>query len=297
MTFALPIVFIILMWWFSTGAVLWFANQSDTQSRAPLVAMAGVGVLGLIGVYFASFPSTSQAGAALGAAKPYFAVLSALSVWAFIEFTFLTGAITGARKAACPRNVNEKERFWLAFSAINHHEYALVGGLLAVGLVSIPGGQIIAFATYALLWVMRLSAKLTLFSGAPKFALDMMPPKLSHLQSYFRHDRIGPVFWLSTIVFTAAFAAAVIILGSSTLTPHNSAGAIMLTTLLGLGVLEHWFMVLPIADSALWQWAMPGKNSDKIHHKDISNQKGDRHTMLMAAGCSTARQNRRGAPS
>jgi len=32
----------------------------------------------------------------------------------------------------------------------------------------------------------------------------------------------------------------------------------MLATMLALAVLEHWFLVLPVPDAALWRWAMPG---------------------------------------
>ena len=35
--------------------------------------------------------------------------------------------------------------------------------------------------------------------------------------------------------------------------------------LLALGVLEHWFLVLPVQDSRLWQWALPGR---QVMHDD-----------------------------
>ena len=51
--------------------------------------------------------------------------------------------------------------------------------------------------TFALLWVMRLGAKLTIFSGAPELSTNMIPERLSYMKSYFRHDRVSLAFWLS----------------------------------------------------------------------------------------------------
>lgn len=298
MAHVVPVLFIVLMWWFSTGAVLWFAGKSDGNSKAPLLAMAGVGILGLAGAYFSAHsPSPHFSGFETGSGMTYAAVLSALCVWAFIEFTFLTGALTGSRRDPCPRNISEGERFRLAFHTISYHEYALVAGMVAIGLISLPGGNMTAFATFAMLWIMRISAKLTLFSGAPKFALDMMPAKIAYLQTYFRHDRIGPIFWLSTLTLTASFIAAIYGLANGSVPAQHSVAAVMLTALLGLGALEHWFMVLPIADSALWQWAMPRSGVDDTIIKRVETtqtQSGDQRNYLVAPGYDTARRHKKG---
>lgn len=294
MAYVVPVLFVVLMWWFSTGAVLWLAGKSDGKRRAPLIIMTGVGILGLAGVYFSAHSAYGLGGPAM----TYVAVLSALAVWAFIEFTFLTGALTGSRLDPCPSDISEAERFRLAFHTISYHEYALVAGLICIALVSLPGGGgITAFAIFAMLWIMRISAKLTLFSGAPKFALDMMPNKLAYLQTYFRHDRIGPIFWLSMFGFTLGFLAAVYSFAMGSIAPEHTPTAIMLTTLLGLGVIEHWFMVLPIADSALWQWAMPQPRVDDTTQTLVetpSKQNGDQHSFRIAPGYSSARQNKKG---
>lgn len=292
MSYVVPALFIVLMWWFSTGAVLWFARQSDGSSVLPLLSMLGVGLLGLVGVYFSSYGAGDMAGSS---AITYLAVMSALAVWALVEFTFLTGQLTGARRAPCPAGVSHGERFRLAFQAINYHEYALVAALVGIGLISISGGNLTAFATFALLWIMRISAKLTLYSGAPKFALDMMPAKIAYLQTYFRHDRIGPIFWLSTLAFTASFAAALYSLISGNVPAQHTAAGTMLTTLLGLGVVEHWFMVLPIADSALWRWALPHPETHDTKVDSTLNHKNERRRFLMTSDYPAVRENRKGA--
>lgn len=268
-TYAVPILFVVLMWWLSTGVVLWLAIAPSGKPRFRLLGMTGLCALGFAGVY-----ASSQG---MGTVTPYLAFMSALAVWALIEFTFLTGLLTGPRSTPCPQDISESKRFRLAFLTISHHEYALLAALIAVGLISVAGEQIMAFATFLLLWLMRVSAKLTLFSGAPKFSLELMPSRIAHMQSYFRHDRIGPVFWVSTLVSTLVLAVAIFVLAKGGFAPENVIPAIMLTTLLGLGVLEHWFMVLPVADGTLWRWAVPGAGNGKPLQTQSTNPDIDRH--------------------
>jgi hypothetical protein len=47
----------------------------------------------------------------------------------------------------------------------------------------------------------------------------------------------------------------------------------LLFTLAALALLEHFFMVLPVQDAALWRWASPGKSMQKSEAKS-SKDKG-----------------------
>ena len=38
--------------------------------------------------------------------------------------------------------------------------------------------------------------------------------------------------------------------------PAAAVGATLLAALAGLALLEHWLLVLPVPDQALWQWAL-----------------------------------------
>jgi hypothetical protein len=40
-------------------------------------------------------------------------------------------------------------------------------------------------------------------------------------------------------------------------------GFVLLFTLAALALLEHFFMVLPVQDAALWRWASPSKSVQK----------------------------------
>ncbi|HPB76400.1 MAG TPA: DUF3623 family protein, partial [Chromatiaceae bacterium] len=38
-------------------------------------------------------------------------------------------------------------------------------------------------------------------------------------------------------------------------------GLMLVATLLALGILEHWFLVLPFSEEVIWRWALRGNES------------------------------------
>lgn len=251
----LPIVFVTLLWWSSTGVVLWLANGRKEQLHTRLIFLTVVCAIGFSGLIIASASTAPWA--------PYLAFSSAIAVWAWIEFTFLAGMVTGPHLTPCPPDVSERKRFHLAFRTIMHHEFALLAALIAIWAINYANGNMMGIYTFGLLWVMRLSAKLTIFSGAPTLSIDMMPHRLAHMKTYFRVDRIGPVFWASMATNSVLLVAAIWCLLTETIHAGARVGLVMLTTLVALAVLEHLFMVLPMRESALWGWAMDDKEKQK----------------------------------
>ncbi|MFD0917817.1 putative photosynthetic complex assembly protein PuhE [Pseudahrensia aquimaris] len=251
----LPVAFVTLLWWSSTGAVLWLANGRTEQLHFRLLGITLTCAFGFAGLIVAS---TSDA-----AWSPYLAFISALAVWGWIEFTFLAGMVTGPHFGDCPPDASERQRFRLAFRTIMHHEFTLLAALIGIWAINHVSGNMMGFYTFALLWLMRLSAKLTIFSGAPTLSIDMMPHRLAHMKTYFRVDRIGPVFWASIVTNSVLLVAAIWCLMNEKISADAHVGLVMLTTLVALAVLEHLFMVLPMRDSALWGWAMSEENDKK----------------------------------
>ncbi|MEM9731910.1 MAG: putative photosynthetic complex assembly protein PuhE [Pseudomonadota bacterium] len=243
-----PILFTVAIWYFSTGAVLWLAR--GTRERVPH-RLLGVTVIAAVGF----------AGALISAHHnevwtPYLAMIAAVAIWAWAEFTFLTGLLTGPRRAPCPPDISEARRFVLAFRTISQHEFGLLVALAALALVAYTGQNAHAFAVFSTLWIMRISAKLVLFNGAPAFSSDMMPSPILYMTTYFRCDRIGPVFWGATLSLTALTAAAITALLLGWIDTDQTTIAIMLVSVVALATFEHWMMVLPWRDSALWKWAL-----------------------------------------
>jgi putative photosynthetic complex assembly protein 2 len=123
----------------------------------------------------------------------------------------------------------------------------------------------VALMTYVILWGMRISAKLNLFLGAPNVAEEFLPDDLDYLKSYFSRRPINALFPVSVTVGTVLsawfFAAAAGSLDSG-FTTEVYALAGMLTA---LGTLEHWFLVLPIKDAALWRWYLNARARRRAH--------------------------------
>lgn len=247
-TVFLPIAFVVFVWWISTGVVLWLARGLDRQIHLRLIVMTILCALGFAGVII------SSANATVGSV--YLAFMSAIAIWAWVEFTFLTGLITGSEAKPCPTNVNEVKRFWLAFKTICHHEYALLAMMCLLAGLDTTAGTGMAIKTFALLWILRLGAKLTIFSGVPRLSTNMMPERIAYMTTYFRHDRIGIGFWVSVTCCSLFLVASTYVLATGSLTPVSQTQILILSTLVGLALLEHVFMVLPFSESSLWQWAM-----------------------------------------
>ncbi|MEL7030570.1 MAG: putative photosynthetic complex assembly protein PuhE, partial [Pseudomonadota bacterium] len=187
----------------------------------------------------------------------YAAFISAIGVWGWIEFTFLTGLVTGPRTAPCPPDADGWRRFALAAQTLIYHEILILAALCAILAVTWGGANPIAPMTFAALALMRLSAKLNLFLGAPNFTDDLMPTRLRYLRSYFSPARAS-LLLPAGVLAMAASAGVLAAEGMSTGQPDaRQTGFLLLAGLIGLGALEHVFMVLPVRDSVLWRWAKP----------------------------------------
>jgi putative photosynthetic complex assembly protein 2 len=243
-----PVVFAAFMWWFSTGIVLLLDGLPRTTFRWSLAISSLLALLGLGGIVL-----TAQ-DTSVGAA--YVAFVAALLVWGWQELAFLTGWITGPRREACAPHCRGWPHFVHAVQAILWHELAIIGGGLLIAAIVWHGANPIALWTYAVLWVMRTSAKLNLFFGVRNLSEEFLPPHLAYLKSFFRRRRMNPLMPLSVGVP----AVVVVLLTQRALAPlateAQTAGLMLVAALLALAVLEHVLMVLPINATALWQWAM-----------------------------------------
>lgn len=246
--YGLPVLFALAAWWVSTGAILWLVRLPRSTHGRSLLGATAVFVAVLLGLA-ATRGDTSVAGA-------YVAFTCTLLVWGWQEVTFLTGFATGPRDTSCPPGARGWRRFRFATEAIIHHELVLVVAGAAVVAVTWGGANQVGAWTYALLWAMRLSAKLNLFLGVRNLNAEFLPEHLRYLATYFVRRPLNLLF---PFAVTAATAIAVL-LWSAALAPGASpfevAGLSLLAALATLAVLEHWFLVLPLPAEDLWRWAL-----------------------------------------
>ena len=152
------------------------------------------------------------------------------------------------------KGLNFRQRFVQSVQVLLHHELAL---LFNFGLlVALQQGQPnhMALCTFALLWCMRLSAKLNLFFGVPFVGEQYLPVHLRYIGSYFKR---APITWCFYITMGASCLAWgwMVWEVQSGLVLVNAAW-VLLSSLLGLAIIEHLLMVFALPLQKLWGWAM-----------------------------------------
>jgi putative photosynthetic complex assembly protein 2 len=245
--FALAAGFAALVWWFTTGAILFL----DGLPRATFPwSMAGATVLLMLAGYevYAGSSDLSVMGA-------YTAFTCAIAIWGWLEMSFLMGFITGPRTHACLERCSGWRHFLHASQAIIYNELATVAVAGCIALATWQAPNRLALWTYVVLWTMRLSAKLNLFFGVPNVGEKFLPAHLQYLKSFFRKRSMNFLFPVSISVSTVALVLIFQKLLASE-DPFTAAGLALTGSLLALAVLEHWFMVLPLPSERMWKWAM-----------------------------------------
>jgi len=245
-TFGIPILLALFVWWFSTGIVLYVVgmprrNLGWTVGGAGLLFVAAIWVL-------------AETRDDPGALATYAAFAAAIVAWGFVEVLFLTGIVTGPRRAPCPPGAEGWQRVRFAVEAILYHELLLLAVAGVIGLATWDGDNRIAVWTYAVLWIMRLSAKLNLFLGVPVLNDGLLPDAVGYIKTYFRRRPANPLFPVSIVGTTAAL----VILARDAVV-DQSVGLTLIATLLALALLEHVFMVLPLPLEAAWGWGMKSR--------------------------------------
>ncbi len=246
--YLLPIAYTLFAWWFSTGVILYLnglPRRTHPWTMLGATVLLGVALVGLV----ETRDDTRLSGV-------YIAFTCSLLVWAWQEVAFLLGYVTGPRRIACPEGATGWRRAGAAVLALLHHELALVVLGAVVAATTWGGRNPTGLACFAILWVMRQSAKLNVFLGVRNLNESFLPAHLKYLQTYFRRasmNRLFPVSvgastWVAWLVWDAA--------GSRGIGNFEATSLIFSGTLLSLAILEHWFLVLPLPSELLWQWGM-----------------------------------------
>jgi putative photosynthetic complex assembly protein 2 len=246
-----PVLYTLFVWWFSTGLILYLdglPQRTHRWSMAGATALLGAALYGLA----VTSNDTSVTGAYLG-------FTCALAVWAWQEMSFLTGFLTGPRRAPCPPGCSEWRRFVCAIQAILYHELALLAAGVTVLALTWDGANQVGTWTFLVLWVMRLSAKLNLFFGVRNLSEEFLPEQLRYLESYFRRR---PMNLLWPVAVSVSSLAAILLwqgafAGETGL--FEATGLTFVATLLTLAIVEHWFMVSPLPATLLWKWGLQSR--------------------------------------
>jgi putative photosynthetic complex assembly protein 2 len=115
-------------------------------------------------------------------------------------------------------------------------------------------------ATFVVLWWMHQSARLNVFLGVSNLNAEFLPEHLAHIRSFFRNAPMNLLFPFSVTLSTIG---AVVVSQQALLNAADSFRAVgytLVATMLVLAILEHWFLVMPVSASRLWnsmwQWSL-----------------------------------------
>lgn len=244
-TLALSALFALLLWWAGTGIVLYLDQR---PRRTHLRSMRWASIVG--GLALAVLVATRDLATVGGAC---IAFTCALLVWGWHEMSFLTGRLTGPRRHACPDGCRGMPHFRHAVEAIIHHELALAATLALLLAVTWGAANWVGSATFALMWTMRLSAKLNLFLGVRNPGTELLPVHLHYLSSFFGRRPFNvllPLSFAGTALIVAWLARSALAAES----PYEVAACGLVASLAALALLEHLFLVMPWSVARLWGW-------------------------------------------
>lgn len=178
----------------------------------------------------------------------YSSFLIGMLIWAWHELAFYSGVLTGPWRDSCPRHSSGWRRFGYALGTHLYHEIAVVIELALLWWLHRDAANLLGPVTFWVLWVLQQSAKCNVFLGVPTLQVNLFPHHLRYLGSYWRQRPHNPFF--HTSVFTGSFLALAFWSRAGELAPDSSAiGMTLLASVLTLGVLEHWLLMLPASFS------------------------------------------------
>jgi len=252
LSYWVPVGYALFLWWFSTGVILYLDKRPSSTYRWSLLGASLVALLSLWALFLVR-DSASVVGAYVG-------FTAGVLIWGWMEMSYFMGFVTGPRKAPCPAGCGNWRRFWLAIQTSLYHELAIVaaGGLMF--WMTRDGVNQVGSWTYAVLWWMRWSAKLNLFFGVPNLNEEWLPEHIRFLTSYLSKRPMNLFFPVSVSVATVVMCLLVVSALDLSTANFASVALMLAATLLALAILEHWFLVLPLADAALWNWALDARD-------------------------------------
>jgi putative photosynthetic complex assembly protein 2 len=242
-----PALFAVFMWWFSTGVVLLLNGMRRTTFRWSVLISSALAIMALYGL--------SHTSNTLSAVNAYCAFTCALLVWGWHELTFLTGLLTGPRRQACTAT-GGWPRLTQAVAAILWHELAILAIGLLIAAITWKAANQVGFWTFAVLWVMRASAKLNLFFGVRNLSEEFLPTHLTYIGSYFRRRSMNAFLPVSILLSTLVLVLIVLRALNADSTGAEKVGLILVGSMLAMAILEHFLLVLPVPSTAMWRWAM-----------------------------------------
>ena len=278
--YAYPALYALFVWWFSTGVIILLDNLPPRTFRWSM--------LGGTAIFAVCLYRLAVGGADTSLAGAYAAFTYAVLAWGWHEMSFFMGYVTGPRRTACPHGCAGPKHFWHGVEACLYHELAIIGTAGVIWWSQWDAPNQVGLWTFLLLWGMRTSAKLNFFLGVLNLGEQFLPPHLAYIKSFLRQRPMNLLLPLSVTVGTVIGTVLVGRAAAPGVTEPAAAGLTFLITMLGLAVIEHWVLVLPLPFEKLWTWvlrlrpnaALPqGPQHGIIRHETPPRPRGASHEL------------------
>jgi putative photosynthetic complex assembly protein 2 len=236
--YALPALYALFIWWFSTGVIMYLDGLPRKTFKWSIFGATLLMVFSLWGVW-ASRNDASVRGA-------YCAFTCGLLAWGWQEISFYMGYVTGPRKQPCPEGCSGWKHFGHAIQTSLWHELAIIGsGVIIVALTWGSKNQI-GMWTFMVLWWMHQSAKLNVFLGVRNLNEEFLPEHLQFLKSFLTKKPMNLLFPVSITISMVILVKLVEAAANSHGSRFDAAGFCFLSVLMGLAIVEHWLLMLPL---------------------------------------------------
>lgn len=251
-TVGFPVLVAVGLWWASTGLILAVYGRSRRVVRAAFGGGTLLMLAAVAGLALLRNQTTTPA--------TYLSVMCGVVIWGWQVAGYYLGVITGPRSQSTPAapdhnrelaRASVARRFLVALHFGLYHELLVVAvGVVLAALVWNAPNQW-GLWMYVALWLMHASAKLNVFLGVRNFRVDLLPRQMHHLRALLGRQPSNALFPVSV---TAASVAVLVLFYQGTqpaLDPAQQAGYFLVATMVALGLMEHWLLVLPLP-GALW---------------------------------------------
>lgn len=260
----LGVFYVLFLWWFSTGLIVYLDGLPRQTHRSTFVVTSLLACAAMAGLVYSSKDTTTTA-----------ALLSfscGLMLWAWQELSYFTGFVTGTRKHSCAEGCKGWSHFVHAVQVNLYHELAIIIG--AVLVVSLTWGHVnqIGTWTYLLLWWMQLSAKLNVFLGVRNVSEEFLPAHMGYMKSFLRKKRMNVLFPFSITALTLLFVYLVQQGVNAPPASYLAHQSFLLAAIVAMAILEHWLLVLPVSPTAMWNWWLNLRDSRDPDNDDFKNR-------------------------
>lgn len=235
-TYLYPPLVVVVLWVALTALVMWLNRRGQRAARWGMLLS-----LPLLMIAHWQIMLTRYDPSILGA---YRAFGAGMVIWTWHELAFYSGLISGPWQHNCPPHARGFVRFCYALSTHLYHEIACIVELTVMLVMLGNATNWLGPLVFCLSWALQHSAKLNVLLGVPWLQIDLFPPHLRYLGSFWARRPASAFFRPSVSV--ATLLASLLWLTAGSLAPAPSAVRLaLLASMVTFGALEHWLLLLP----------------------------------------------------